>query len=339
MKIDDKSRNWNLAVTRVFALFEIWMATEVYPKFPIKKGGFNMDTIVIGSNGLMERYLVQDQLDEFGRIAVSNDFVPLLSSFTENEEAVLPFFDRDPYDNREEFIKVFRQLWIHEITSFFLGLYVTDQKAIDIISNLRGTKSAQHVATTTFLPKLYKQIALSLNIDEELIKYALPDEIISLNLDPDILALRQKQYVIESVDGARRLLVGDEAINYITEFKKNIKSDIQEPVLEFKGSPAFQGKATGKAVVILNENDLVNVNEGDILVSPMTRTSFLPAMKRAAAYVTDEGGVTCHAAIVARELQKPCVVGTKVASKVLKNGMQVEVDAVSGNIKILDKNE
>ncbi len=335
MKIDN-NKNWNLAVTRVVALFEIWMATEVYPKFPIKKCGFNMDTIVIGSNGIMERYLIQDQLDEFGRIATGNDFVTLLNSFKEYEKTVLPFFDKDPYDNREEFIKIFRQLWVHEITSFFLGSYVTDQKAIDIISSLRGTQSAQHIATAEFLPKLYKQIASSLNIDEELIKYALPDEIISLNLDSNTLALRQKQYVIESVDGECRLLVGDEAVNYIGEFKKNIKNDIDENVLEFKGNPAFQGKATGKVVVILNENDLVNVNEGDILVSPMTRTSFLPAMKRAAAYVTDEGGVTCHAAIVARELQKPCVVGTKVASKVLKNGMQVEVDAVSGIIKIIN---
>jgi len=70
-------------------------------------------------------------------------------------------------------------------------------------------------------------------------------------------------------------------------------------------------------------------------VTSMTTPEFVPAMRKAKAIVTDEGGVTCHAAIVSRELNKSCVIGTKNASKVLKDGDLVEVDAEKGLIKII----
>jgi len=335
MNIVIQNKIWNHITTRVFGLLEIWLATEVYPKFPIKEGCFNLDTIVLGENGIINRYVDQKELDEFESLAKNGDFIELVKGFKVYEESVLFFFEKDPFENREEFMNIFRQLWIHEITTFFLGLCVTDKELIDHISHLRGSKSAQHIATSKFLPKLYQQISEKENINIELLKYALPSEIISLNLDANVLALRQKLYVIECVSGEIRLIAGNEAITYTGDFLNNIKTDIIEDISEFKGSPAFQGKVSGKVVIITNENELVNVKEGDILVSPMTRTSFLSAMERAAAYITDEGGITCHAAITARELKKPCIVGTKIATKVLKNGILVEVDAINGIIKIL----
>ena len=72
-------------------------------------------------------------------------------------------------------------------------------------------------------------------------------------------------------------------------------------------------------------------------MTEMTAPSFVPMMKRAAAIVTDEGGITCHAAIVAREIKKPCIVGTKNATKVLKDGDMVEVNAERGIVTILNK--
>ena len=69
----------------------------------------------------------------------------------------------------------------------------------------------------------------------------------------------------------------------------------------------------------------------------MTRPEFVPAMRKAAAIVTDEGGVTCHAAIISRELGKPCIIGTKVATKALKDGQYVDVNANHGIVKVVDK--
>ena len=76
------------------------------------------------------------------------------------------------------------------------------------------------------------------------------------------------------------------------------------------------------------------MNEGDILVSVATTPSIVPAMKKAAAFITDEGSLTCHAAIVSREMNKPCVVGVKIATKVLKDGDRVTINAKKGIIKI-----
>lgn len=102
-----------------------------------------------------------------------------------------------------------------------------------------------------------------------------------------------------------------------------------------KGFTAEPGRATGRVKVIYQADQIGKIQSGDILVTPMTTPNFLPAMKKAAAFVTDEGGITCHAAIVARELKKPCVIGTLNATKILKDGDLVEVDAVHGQVKIV----
>ncbi len=77
------------------------------------------------------------------------------------------------------------------------------------------------------------------------------------------------------------------------------------------------------------------MKEGEVLVAGMTTPDYVPAMRKACAIVTDEGGITCHSAIVSRELDLPCVVGTKVATRVLKDGDFVEVDATNGIVKKL----
>ena len=79
------------------------------------------------------------------------------------------------------------------------------------------------------------------------------------------------------------------------------------------------------------------LKQGDILVATMTTPDFFPIMKKAAGFITDEGGITCHASIVAREMKKPCIVGTKIATKVLKDGDLVEVDADKGVVKSLKR--
>jgi len=84
---------------------------------------------------------------------------------------------------------------------------------------------------------------------------------------------------------------------------------------------------------VLSLEDFDKFESGDILVTSMTRPEFLPIMKKAAAIITDEGGITCHAAIVSRELNIPCVIGTKNASRSLKDGNRVEVDADHGIVK------
>ncbi len=102
---------------------------------------------------------------------------------------------------------------------------------------------------------------------------------------------------------------------------------------EIKGRTAFTGKVTGTVKVIRNRAEFAKFNEGDILVTAMTTPDFVQLIKKSAAFITDEGGITCHAAIVSRELKKPCIIGTKIATKVFKDGDLVEVDAEKGIVK------
>jgi len=102
---------------------------------------------------------------------------------------------------------------------------------------------------------------------------------------------------------------------------------------EVKGTIAQKGKATGIVKIVRVVEELGKVNVGDVLVTQMTFPSFIQAMQKAVAFVTDEGGITCHAAIVAREMKKPCIIGTKIATKLLKDGDMVEVDADSGVVR------
>ena len=107
---------------------------------------------------------------------------------------------------------------------------------------------------------------------------------------------------------------------------------------ELRGMTVSLGRATGKVKVIRSTKEIGKVEKGDILVAVMTRPDYVPAMKRAAAIITDEGGITCHAAIISREFGIPCVIGTKIATKVLKNNMEVEVNANHGYVRIIRNN-
>jgi phosphohistidine swiveling domain-containing protein len=112
-----------------------------------------------------------------------------------------------------------------------------------------------------------------------------------------------------------------------------VTSEAKEDVSEFKGQTAYPGFAKGRVRILTKREEVSKLKEGEVLVSPMTMPDYVPAMKRAAAIITDEGGVTCHAAIVARELKKPCIIGTKIATEVLKDGDMVEVDANKGIVR------
>ncbi len=102
-----------------------------------------------------------------------------------------------------------------------------------------------------------------------------------------------------------------------------------------KGQIACKGVVRGRARVIFDPSDPKGFQPGDILITSMTRPEFVPIMKQAGAVVTNEGGITCHAAIISRELGIPCIIGTKTATIVFKDGDMVEVDAEKGVVRII----
>ncbi len=97
-----------------------------------------------------------------------------------------------------------------------------------------------------------------------------------------------------------------------------------------KGTSASKGTAKGTVRIVLSSKDIEKVCEGDILVARQTEPAFSIAMMKAAAFVTDIGGMCSHAAIVARELGVPCIVAAENATTILKEGQEVIVDANKG---------
>jgi len=102
-----------------------------------------------------------------------------------------------------------------------------------------------------------------------------------------------------------------------------------------KGIPASPGIAKGKAKIILDPSENHKMREGDILVTEMTNPLFVPAIQKAKAIITNVGGLTSHAAIISRELGIPCVVATRKATKILKDGDRVKIDGTKGEIFLI----
>jgi phosphoenolpyruvate synthase/pyruvate phosphate dikinase len=157
-----------------------------------------------------------------------------------------------------------------------------------------------------------------------------------LDLIPDINVLKKKRNESFIIQG-KEIFVGslNDFIAKYPELNFNIEVLVNSNINEIKGDISQKGKVTGRVKILRRRDQINEVTEEDIIVSPMTTPDFLPAMQIAKAFVTDEGGITCHAGIIARELKKPCIIGTKIATQVLKDGDLIEVDADNGVVRII----
>lgn len=156
-------------------------------------------------------------------------------------------------------------------------------------------------------------------------------------INKEIIAKRQQAFVINH--DRNHLYQGDDAQEIIDEFKEAVAS-----VNSLSGKVASVGKAKGPVKVIavdysdisLLNDEIQKMNKGDILIAQTTAPELIVACKKAAAIVTDLGGMLSHAAIVSREFGIPCIVGTEYATQVFKDGDLVEVDAERGIVRKAD---
>ena len=179
-----------------------------------------------------------------------------------------------------------------------------------------------------------KNIASAAHISEQLAGVVLPDEFGEVPSEP-ILTERQTSFIL--IDGSEAFVGSTKRYEEEHPEYHFLKPELDANMSEVSGQVAYKGKVQGVVRIVKKQSDMSRVRAGDILVSPMTTPDFLPAMQKAIAFVTDEGGVTCHAAIVSRELKKPCIIGTKIATQVLQDGDLIEVDADNGVVRIIEK--
>lgn len=185
---------------------------------------------------------------------------------------------------------------------------------------------------------LMKEISKRINLTLNETGYLLPNEIeeaLKLNkLNRDKIKSRYKKSAYISV-GLEKNKFKIYFLNKKQEQK--LRNKIKNDNKEIKGLCAFPGNVKGKARLIINRNDFKIIKKNEILVTHFTTPDFLYIMKKAKAIVTDIGGLTSHAAIVSRELKIPCVVGTKNATKLIKNNDLLHVNSKEGLVIIKNK--
>lgn len=198
----------------------------------------------------------------------------------------------------------------------------------------RNTFALSHYASRS----LFREIGRRNNLTSEDIKWLIPSETKTLIFTgrlPSAKKLNERKFasVLLFRNGKHIIFEGRKADKFI---KKEVEELPPLSIPDFiKGAIAYTGIAQGVVRLILSQKDVAKMQQGDILVARMTTPEIVPAARLAAAIVTDEGGITCHAAIISRELKIPCVVGTKFATKMLEDNDMIIVDANRGIVKKL----
>ncbi|MBU2229606.1 hypothetical protein KJ810_04320 [Patescibacteria group bacterium] len=184
------------------------------------------------------------------------------------------------------------------------------------------------------LEEIAKRLDISLMQARFMLKSEIRDGLVGgKQPNKKILQQRTKFCVYYVEKGKEKIFIGNEA----KRLAQRTRTTIDKKTKEIHGQCGCVGRGRGVARIIIRASEMGKMKKGDVLVSIATDPDIVPAMKKASAIVTEQGGVTSHAAIVSRELNVPCVIGTKIATKVFKDGDLIEVDATKGVVKKLTK--
>lgn len=208
-------------------------------------------------------------------------------------------------------------------------------KITELFAYMQDERKKYVLLATHYQNKFLMELGMRLHLNRKQMEYTYIHELKDLlhqkKIDASVFEERRDAVlVIHTLDGFE-IFSGALA----RKLHKTIFEEEQKEVTEFRGMVACQGKVIGPVKIVQKIHDVINVSSGDILVASMTRPEMVLAMKKAVAIITDEGGITSHAAVVSRELSIPCIIGTKIATKVLHDGDLVEVDATKGIVRKL----
>ncbi len=211
---------------------------------------------------------------------------------------------------------------------------------LEIVNGIR-----EHIYLKSYRKELMGKVAfemrpLFLEISKRMgLRYG---EFVNLTLDEvrgffetgEVLSLEMLK---EREHGYAYAVIGDEIVLVVGDMLRSVEASLPKQYrAEIVGQPANAGsKVTGVVKIVLKKEDTDKLQTGDIFVTDMTNADIAVAAFRCCAIVTDKGGILCHAAILSRELGIPCIVGTGSATRVLRDGQLVEVDAKKGIVRLL----
>lgn len=306
--------------------------------------------VLISKNGASSCYFEEEDRRQFGLhlgkkvLADDNYVAEFCVELKRKADALVDFTSNfsDVEINLQKFEKYLEMFWE------YTGNHISPRNIIDYLPE---EKSRQHlplfqdarlytenvfVETEKFMQYVAAKLENKIGRPKHLILCFLGhefekifDEEIVL-ISAEVLNQRFEHSALVFANGEMKLFCGDEAREI-----ENAVLGLDKRVDVIQGTTAYPGAVVGRVRIVLDPQEAGDFCDGDILVAGMTRPEYVPLMKKAGAIVTDGGGILCHAAIVAREIKKPCVVGAKIATHVLMDGDMIEVDAGEGIVKRL----
>lgn len=214
-----------------------------------------------------------------------------------------------------------------------------EQEVLSTLTELGHLKLAVHTHSEPLMRALYS-----------LLSFISKDAGIPLGYANSMTSVEIEQYLRSHTVELEKIRVRSEGAIFIPcgngephrievgEGYRTWKTLLQPPLDgDIRGVVACRGKVQGRVTVHTSWINITEIPKGNILIAGMTNPQMVPYIKNAAAIVTDEGGLMCHAAIISREMKIPCIVGTKIATQVLKEGDLVEVDANTGVVRKLEQ--
>ncbi|MFA6100166.1 MAG: PEP-utilizing enzyme [Patescibacteria group bacterium] len=229
-----------------------------------------------------------------------------------------------------------------QIKSSFKG----DAQTLSLIDMLqeaiyfRSWRTERYYRNAYFLRDFYREIAQRLGLKKsEDVFYLVPSEIVDClrfgkPADQSSIDERKQGFVMVA-DSKSTCIYSGQAVQEAKERIDYLK--MKNANQEIKGQTAYPGIIKGKVCIVTSKNDFAKIIPGYILVTQSTTPDYVPILKKVIAIITDEGGVLSHASVISRELKIPCIIGTKIATKVLHDGDEVEVDATKGVVKIIKR--
>jgi phosphohistidine swiveling domain-containing protein len=325
-----------------------WGRQYFYTLYKILGQNFKQ-TLFVHRKGVVTFYVTRDEFEQLGQTQARKSEKSLAyarklnSNLQKSTDVLLPMMKilakKIPTTlEYNRFLKVFER---------HLAFHVYNKKTVDFISNKKANalmpifgkarlySEDVYSQSEHFFRSIMKLISKKENVSAKNLTCLTQEEFeeyLTHGTLPNVktLSARYELSLLFFYKGKRNILLGNSVTkveNLITKSKSKDK--------ELRGITAYPGKAIGRARIILDPHLVTDFKKGDILITGMTRPEFLPLIKKSAAIITDVGGVLSHAAISARELKKPCIVGTGTATRNIKNNSKLVVDADNGNIRIL----
>jgi len=291
-----------------------------------------------------------------------SEFKKYHEGFREHEKKTLDFcvsllkFDKLDKEQVQNFFELYSIFFsYYSKTEFFYtdGAYQATQdkenlnRILDDLKNsTRTTLNQMFFGNGSYLSQFLKKISQQFNVVEgELQHYSIADVLAlfeGVRLEQEIITARSTAFYVVGNVVTKDVVVGEEARSEINKFLSKFEN-VSSSNKAIKGVIANSGLVSGVARVIVSGYDnfdqmsvlMSEMKDGEILVSETTSPELMIACKKAAAIITDQGGLLSHAAIISRELRVPCIVGTKNATKLIKSGDRVLVDANNGIISVI----